>query len=137
MFFEQKMNIFRKNKISENRKIEILKNHNFEKSKIFRDFENFRKNIFSKKYFSIEKMFDRFFFSMNFFRNIMFVNPHSSGMPPALPGVMQRPCGARGTTSRTLEEPKSIDFASLDRLAQAELLTIRWTTVERFNVWFI
>ena len=61
IFFRKFLKIFRKTKILKNRKIAILKNQNFEKSKIFRDFQNFRKNIFSKKN-SIEKKFDRFFF---------------------------------------------------------------------------
>ena len=85
-------NIFRKiflkkvGKFSKIEKSKFSKNQIFENRKIFEIFKIFEK-IFFRKIFFGRKNFDRFF-SMKFVRTIMFVNPHSSGMPPALPGVM-------------------------------------------------
>ena len=112
-------------KILKNRKITILKNQNFEKSKIVRDFQNFRKNIVSKKYFSIEKKFDRFFFDE-------FFSEHHVRQPTLIRDASRAPRSVVAALRRKGNNQNpyfGAEIPSLTRLAEAELLTIAETTV--------
>ena len=82
-FFEKKKRTF-----SKNENFEKLKDQTFENRKIFGFFKIFGKNLFFRKSFFDRKNIFSKNFSMEFFRNIIFVKPHSPAMPPALPGVM-------------------------------------------------